>query len=725
MLLGKKSKLDKKADWALVVEKPADEISRYRATDKISQAFQLTNDEARDLMDNTPLILLDELSHETAAYIENYFSNVKVECFVTTDTLTKRKCFRAVWPEGPNLGSLLGKIDSNGHDLIERQSQEPVPVTKKEISPLLSEAPRLLPESSIRKDEEISQLKALSLDLQKENEILRSEMERIDQGARKSERDRYRAQIEKLESGHLELDEVKNQLDHFRSEYDRVQHLLRERDQEVAKMNQETGIAATSAQKVQDENLLLVQKINELEKRQTQRNEFLESEAGRKDDELMKVSAELTGLRKAYEGSQEKARVTELLLQNLKGESSRREKSFIGFQTAESSYIAKIQELERAIKARQIAWESRAVHDAEVKSHELEKQLQELQLKYRDAQSQLSTAQSNTSQLHSELERSEASLDSAREEHNSLMGRIIDLEQRLKAKKIAWESRSVQEARAKIAELEPELTHYRLAHDTSKTALEKVEAEARMLRSKSTETQVLLEKTRTDGERARIELNDSRLQLSQALQEGHDLKRLVSESQTSSLKIKDECERLRKDLGGERDALLVSLEEWKKKTHDWNAAHDELAKENEFLRTSQAEELDTLKVRNREITAQLAQAQRQVRDFATQAEQQELIQKREKISSELTEREFRLKSLVERQQSLEEELRTKEEELKSALSDQEEVEREIVKAKQTQKYILEQTKQKGRVAVGRKKHLKDKKLSSQSPDESHLKHADE
>ena len=103
------------------------------------------------------------------------------------------------------------------------------------------------------------------------------------------------------------------------------------------------------------------------------------------------------------------------------------------------------------------------------------------------------------------------------------------------------------------------------------------------------------------------------------------------------------------------------------------------------------------------MNAQLEQAQRQIRDFSIQAEQQDLIQKRMKAAQDLVAQETYLKTLVQKQQTLETEIRLREEEMKKVLGEQEVVEREIVNAKQAQKYLLEQVKMREKSRFARQK----------------------
>src|SRR3989338_5338836 len=98
MLLGKKPKTVIGSDWAVILEKASNDFVRNRSLERLADIFSLSLEEAKDLVDNTPIIMLDQLSLDIAEKIKDYFVQGNVECSLTNDTFTKRKCFRAVWP---------------------------------------------------------------------------------------------------------------------------------------------------------------------------------------------------------------------------------------------------------------------------------------------------------------------------------------------------------------------------------------------------------------------------------------------------------------------------------------------------------------------------------------------------------------------------------------------------------------------------------------------------
>lgn len=103
MLLRNKKTQGEEQNWCIVLNPLQNEIDRKRVARKISEAFSLSTEEALDLVANTPIILLDNLTRAIAIKVKEYFHLTGAELMLTNDVLLKRKCYRTVWPEPPSL----------------------------------------------------------------------------------------------------------------------------------------------------------------------------------------------------------------------------------------------------------------------------------------------------------------------------------------------------------------------------------------------------------------------------------------------------------------------------------------------------------------------------------------------------------------------------------------------------------------------------------------------
>lgn len=120
MLLGNKKSQENELNWCLVLNPLQSEIDKRKIARKISEIFSLSMEESLDLVANTPIILLDNLSRPIATKIKEYFRITGAELFLTNDIFIKRKCYRTVWPEPPNL-SFLDKMESTTRTTQEQQ----------------------------------------------------------------------------------------------------------------------------------------------------------------------------------------------------------------------------------------------------------------------------------------------------------------------------------------------------------------------------------------------------------------------------------------------------------------------------------------------------------------------------------------------------------------------------------------------------------------------------
>ena len=105
----RKSEAEEK-NWCVVLKSFNSTLDRTRLIQKLQKAFEISAEDALDVMQNTPIILLDHLPHEQANRIKEYFSENGVEVMLTQDSFYKRRCYRTVWPTMPNLESILKPV---------------------------------------------------------------------------------------------------------------------------------------------------------------------------------------------------------------------------------------------------------------------------------------------------------------------------------------------------------------------------------------------------------------------------------------------------------------------------------------------------------------------------------------------------------------------------------------------------------------------------------------
>ncbi len=106
MLTGTKKVQPSGQDWFVVLNPLKSELERNKIAREIAAAFRLPVDEAFDLVQNTPIILMDNLLYATALQLKQYFRSSQTDIVVSNDSFLKRRCYRTVWPTPPNLAFL-------------------------------------------------------------------------------------------------------------------------------------------------------------------------------------------------------------------------------------------------------------------------------------------------------------------------------------------------------------------------------------------------------------------------------------------------------------------------------------------------------------------------------------------------------------------------------------------------------------------------------------------
>jgi len=123
MVLGLLKKTKKEETWSVILNPLRDDIQKRSAAQKIQIFFSVSQSEAKDLIANTPIILIDKLDQETAGKIREVFLHAGLEVVLTNEPLVKRKCFRAVWPQEPSAQQILKQGSLRGSSLLQKSNK--------------------------------------------------------------------------------------------------------------------------------------------------------------------------------------------------------------------------------------------------------------------------------------------------------------------------------------------------------------------------------------------------------------------------------------------------------------------------------------------------------------------------------------------------------------------------------------------------------------------------
>lgn len=93
-------------EWSVILPERVADRNRLMAVRLLNEVFQVTEDEAGQLIENLPLILLENLPQKDAEKIKKMIEVRGVDVDLTADLVKRRKCFKAVWPKQPRLRAL-------------------------------------------------------------------------------------------------------------------------------------------------------------------------------------------------------------------------------------------------------------------------------------------------------------------------------------------------------------------------------------------------------------------------------------------------------------------------------------------------------------------------------------------------------------------------------------------------------------------------------------------
>lgn len=184
------------------------------------------------------------------------------------------------------------------------------------------------------------------------------------------------------------------------------------------------------------------------------------------------------------------------------------------------------------------------------------------------------------------------------------------------------------------------------------------------------------------------EIEHEKKEFTSLLAESEELKRMVTEVENRLADRKKELEAARLEL----EKKVNETDSWRRKAEEWSHVYANLVKEAEGLKRKHEEDAAFLTTRNRELQNQLETAQKQLRDFALVAEQQDLVNKRNQIAAQLAEKEARFREIVRHHEVLQKGYEEQKQLLETTFSERETLEKEISKDRQAQKYVLEQLK---------------------------------
>ncbi len=628
MLLRSKKTHGEEQNWCVILSPIKNEFDKKKVAHKISEIFSVSNEESMDLVSNTPIILLDNLTRPLAAKIKEFFNGIGADTVLTNDVLQKRKCYRTVWPETPDLSFLHQWQPAENHpgaqtlpaaEALEeiRSMEPPIPITAKSSALKFSDFTNQDRQSS--DPQELERLRKECALLREQAEHAREELIQVREQARLGrlaetqsilgEKDKESKELRML----LAHAEEKYQVLHAeyreaRSLYEeKISLLMRELEQWKLK-NQET---VKVQQTVQTEKQSLLEAVSQKEALIARSREEHEKSVRGYEQKISQVMQELDSAKLRAKELNDKL----LFLQRNKEQ----------LETSVNEQADRISGL-----------------------NEKNRQLTESQTLLKKQKEEEASAREVSEKRVKELE-------------HSLR------EQTDKTSQWAEKHRQAFEAGEQIRKQKEDQSAGR------ETAEKRVKELELSVRDQSEKVNYWSEKHR--------QLSESSEQIRKQKDE-EALAREAAEKRGKELSLKQQ------ELFQEIESLNAEIKRWEMKSGEVEKHFQEL--QEAYQNQDQILQANLRQLEHRE--KELESARKQLREINFQVEQRESTQRRTRIAQEISEKESQLKKLVGDQEKMEAEIREREEMIRKVLQDQEKIEKEIMDGKQAQRHLAELAK---------------------------------
>ena len=651
MLLGNKKNQKKDQNWCIILSPITSEIDKKQVAQSISQVFSLTAEESTDLVNSTPIILLDNLTREVAGQVKEYFRPCGAEMVLTNDTFLKRKCYRTVWPTPPNLSFL--------HDW------------KPKTPPQKPQEEQVL-----QPEEALNELRSLAEMSKQGKEAEQEPLAAVGQSAGRNGKETAE---EEMLSRQIDRDE---------------EELARE----LQKWKHESVLLRDQVNRLQSETTQLRKRLHlETSQVRSDREEIVRDQQGK----LQETRALLINMEEKYEVLKEEYQQARAILES-KVVSTEKE-----VNQKRDFWQGRIQELEQTLNSwkqerdqleemiRTKENELGSSHDALKKTKDMLKQAEHL------TQDELAKWQNKTQDLAETTE-------SLRKENHSLTEILQDKEtqlrqlheecnqlRRLLQDRMEQESKENQKSNSSVQQLKQENEELKVAFDQVRKVFEDSKQRNETMEMLLTQKVKDYEQSELNWRKA-LEEQEAK---SRSLQQQFEvLYRQLDELKSQNQQYQDVQENAasrQKDLEKNQYRLLQELDsrtrlvqEWETRGKMWETKASELHAAYQKQQTILDETFKMLDVREKDLT----EMRRKIQALQERLEGSTGLAQREFLVRHLTDKEKNLKQLVGRQEKIESEIRDREAEMRGILSEQEGVEKEIIECKQVLRRLPEHDK---------------------------------
>ncbi|GEM_PF-3410043 len=734
-----KLKKDTNAEsWAVILNTLQEEIKKRSAAQQIQMFFSVSIEEARELLENTPIILLDSISEDNAEKIRDVFVNSGLDVVITGETLVKRKCFRTVWPKELTVEQILRQnslrssitqrvvkeISPVSSSNIKREREvPPTPISKQEkpktekttaeSKPITSpstpagfqtvpaaknsgnpdvafqNASKEMEEKNKKLEMDKARIQELLLDAQKENEELR-EIKK-DYEKLKKEIMEYRSQREQFEGAKIEYEGWVRELQEEKS---KLEYRIRNLGTDLTNKENQYQDLRSQSERYKDEAERLKQELGKEIKTTKQYSET----ARKKESDVEKLIKEvesknelLTAKDQQIHALTQKAISTESSLEAFRHSSVKEKEALIREMDKKDLGIRDLTVMIDSLKKENAQRESHFVSESKNK----EQLMGQLNDKLKATVQTLDEFRGRAAKLEEEVEAKRSLIEELKKETDFIRERF-EVEKRMSEKRYKEKSDQYDQ----VKEIHDRLTS---EYEALKKEYNRVSAEWRKEHERATELKIRLEKSEQEWRELREtyeakvnSLSSDFNAMGQAYQKtARELEELRRESGILKKEYADKS-KLSEDLGRELNELKKNFEITKinlqETAKDLNAVSSRLEKSQVSFEQA-CSKINSLEAENdqlKQIAAELSERAKRVPELET-------LNKRLENQLEVAQRHIKdvtvqreQQEIVEKRLRVQNELQERESQLRALAQKQEQLEQDVTARQELIKKILEE-----------------------------------
>ncbi|MFH1384090.1 MAG: hypothetical protein ABIH47_03885 [Candidatus Omnitrophota bacterium] len=669
---------NKKANqWCVILNPIESELNKTETIEKIVEIFPLSIEEAAQLVERTPIILLENLSYGKAKAVKNLFSSISADILLTDDTFLRRKCYRTVWSDNPfqKLDEIIQK------NSVSESSSQDATVTREKLSK--ESAIKNVREEKSGGTELLQRVTDYELAIKERDAFLeqaRGEKKELGREVGQLKKEIYElkhnADLNKKES---------NEFEYLSLELEKTKELVTKKTDEIKSLKE----ALQSTDRSQGELTVDERRMKEI-RSENENLKILLQDLQHDNEQLRRIQVAYNELKNKYEYLE--GEIREFAAERSTFDDLEKRCSTTGNTLKQQEQECKTLRDTVTNQNKEIKQLKNRLNDTLISGDEEKEELREKMKGLKDR---------------------EETIEQLQTEKHSLSEHVKQLQEELTGRGEAVEK--LDDEKEKLKALLQDMQHDNEQLHNVKTQLDTMASKCRYLESESKDfeqTQEQLGDLKAKNDELMRQYKEQKKSYSVEFEKNEELRKKITTMKEEMLSLGEKID-IRE---GERDKAHDRIQQLEadretfvemEKTYneirekfallnaDFDKYRDEkerLIREQDTLMAEQDKKIDELDQKCKKLIDHSELQQKTIKELTVRHEEQAAMQKRIKVQQDISQHENTLKGLVKEQEYFESEIVGQESKIKDVLAQQATVEKELVRLKQEQKHLIERAK---------------------------------